>query len=219
MSGKASTTVALITLGTNANLNLTDSTVQNLNTTEANNTSRYIYTTSATGNLIAAIRNNLTNSASPATVTQITPFQSATPTASQLLYFGNIYTNSTGTLVGVLPSQGGVSGFNAVRQFFTDTYTQTIQVVATSATPIVLSPTIRGKTFILTGTTTQAFSTTGFGLADAGFFVRVHNGNASLGGDINMTGMTGTAVVHQQTALQNGGDVYLYWTGAGLVGY
>jgi len=216
MSGKASTTVALISLGTNANLNLTDSTVQNLNTTEANNTSRYIYTTSATGNLIAAIRNNITNSSA---ATQITPFQAAVAPASQLFYFANIYTNQTGTLIGNLPAQGGVSGFNAVRQFGNDLYTQTIQVVATSATPIVLSPTIRGKTFILTGTTTQAFSTTGFGAADAGFFVRVHNGNASLGGDINMTGMTGTAVVHQQTALQNGGDVYLYWTGAGLVGY
>jgi hypothetical protein len=218
VSGRASTSVALITLGTNANLNANDNTIQNLNTTEANNTSRYIYTTSATGNLIAAIRNNITNSASPATVQQITPFQAAVPAASQLLYFGNIYTNSTATLVGVLPQQGGAN-FNAVRQFNTDTYTQQIQVVATSASAIVLTPTARGKTFILTGTTTQAFSTTGFGLADAGFFVIAHNGNASGGGDINLTGMTGTAIIHNRTALQNGGIVYLYWTGAGLVGY
>ena len=218
VSGRASTTVALITLGTNANLNANDNTIQNLNTTEANNTSRYIYTTSATGNLIAAIRNNITNSASPATVQQITPFQSATPTATQLLYFGNIYTNSTATLVGNLPQQGGAN-FNAVRQFNTDTYTQQIQVVATSASAIVLTPTARGKTFILTGTTTQAFSTTGFGLADAGFFVIVHNGNGSGGGDINLTGMTGTAIIHNRTALFNGGDVYLYWNGTGLVGY
>jgi hypothetical protein len=217
VSGSASTTVALITLGTNANLNLTDSTVQNLNTTtEVNNTSRYIYTTSATGNLIAAIRNNITNSR--AAVTQITPFQAAVPAASQLLYFGNIYTNSTATLVGNLPQQGGAN-FNAVRQFNTDTYTQQIQVVATSASAIVLTPTARGKTFILTGTTTQAFSTAGFGAADAGFFVIAHNGNASGGGDINLTGMTGTAIIHNRTGAANGGDVYLYWTGAGLVGY
>jgi len=217
VAGKASTTVALITLGTNANLNLTDSTVQNLDTSvEVNNTSRYIYTTSATGNLIASIRNNITNSR--ATATQITPFQAAVPAASQLFYFANIYTNQTGTLIGNLPSQGGLN-WNAVRQFNTDTYTQQIQVVATSASAIVLTPTARGKTFILTGITTQAFSTTGFGTADAGFFVMVHNGNATGGGDINMTGMTGTAIVHNRTATQNGGIVYLYWTGAGLVGY
>jgi hypothetical protein len=218
ISGRASTTVALITLGLNANLNLTDSTVQNLNTTEANNTSRYVYTTSATGNFIAAIRNNITNSASPATVQQITPWQAAVPAASQLLYFGNIYSNQTATLVGVLPAQGGVN-WNAVRQFNTDTYTQQLQVIATSGTAIVLTPTARGKTFILTGTTTQAFSTAGFGLADAGFFVMVHNGNATGGGDINITGATGTTIIHNRTATQNGGILYLYWTGAGLVGY
>lgn len=218
VSGRASPTVALITLGTNANINLSESTVQNLNTTEANNTSRYVYTTSATGNFIAAIRNNITNSASPATVQQISPWQAAVPAASQLLYFGNIYSNQTATLVGVLPAQGGAN-WNAVRQFNTDTYTQQLQVIATSASAIVLTPTARGKTFILTGTTTQAFSTAGFGLADAGFYVIVHNGNGSGGGDINMTGMTGTAIIHNRTVLQNGGDVYLYWTGAGLVGY
>jgi len=217
VSGRASTSVALITLGTNANLNANDNTIQNLDTTtEVNNTSRYIYTTSATGNLIAAIRNNITNSRAAAT--QITPFQAAVPAASQLLYFGNIYTNSTATLVGNLPQQGGAN-FNAVRQFNTDTYTQQIQVVATSASAIVLTPAIRGRTFILTGTTTQAFSTAGFGLADAGFFVIAHNGNGSGGGDINLTGMTGTAIIHNRTALQNGGDVYLYWNGTGLVGY
>ena len=217
VSGSASPTVALITLGTNANLNINDCTVQNLNTTEANNTSRYIYTTGAS-NFIAAIRNNLTNSASPVSVQQITPYQAATPTGTTLLYFGNIYTNATGTLVGVLPQQGGAN-FAGVRQFNTDTYTQQVQVVATSASAIVLTPTARGKTFILTGTTTQAFSTTGFGLADAGFFVMVHNGNGLLGGDISMTGMTGTAIIHNRTATTNGGIVYLYWTGAGLVGY
>lgn len=218
MSGRASPSVALITLGTNATLNLNDSIVQNLNTTEANNTSRYVYTTSATGNLIVAIRNNITNSASAALVQQITPFQAAVPAASQLLYFGNIYTNSTATLLGNLPAQGGAN-FNAVRQFNTDTYTQQLQVVATSASAIVLTPGLRGKTFILTGTTTQAFSTAGFGIADAGFFVIAHNGNASGGGDINMTGMSGTQIIHNRTATANGGDVYLYWNGAALVGY
>jgi hypothetical protein len=135
-----------------------------------------------------------------------------------LFYFSNIYTNTTATLTGNLPVQGG-AGFNAVRQFGSDQYAQQIQVTATSGTAIALSPTIRGRTIILTGTTTQAFTTTQLGLADAGFFVIVHNGNASGGGDINLTGMTGTAIIHNRTATANGGDVYLYWTGAGLVGY
>jgi hypothetical protein len=217
MSGRASPSVALITLGTNATLNLNESIVQNLDTTtEVNNTSRYIYTTSATGNLIVAIRSNITNSRAAAT--QITPFQAAVPAASQLLYFGNIYTNLTATLVGNLPAQGGAN-WNAVRQFNTDTYTQQIQVTATSASAIVLSPTFRGRTIILTGTTTQPFSTAQLGAADVGFYVLVHNGNGAGGGDINMTGMSGTAIIHNRTGSQNGGDVYLYWTGAALVGY
>jgi hypothetical protein len=63
VSGRASTSVALITLGTNVSLNANDNTIQNLDTTtEVNNTSRYIYTTGATGNLVVAIRNNITNS-------------------------------------------------------------------------------------------------------------------------------------------------------------
>ena len=219
VSGFASTTVALITLGTNAYLGITDSIVQNLNTTEANNTSRYIYTTSATGNLIASIRNNFTNSASPATVQQITPFQSAVPPASQLLYFGNIYSNQTATLTGILPAQGGAN-WNAVRQFNTDTYTQQVQVVATSASAIVLTPTARGKTYILTGNTTQAFSTAGFGTADAGFFVNLKSGNTALSvGNITITGATGNLTLFNPTASQNGGTIVLYWTGAALVAY
>jgi hypothetical protein len=92
-------------------------------------------------------------------------------------------------------------------------------VIATSATAIALSPTIRGRTIILTGVVIQPFTTAQLGLADAGFFVIVHNGNASGGGDITMTGMGGTAIIHNRTGAQNGGDVYLVWTGAGLVGY
>jgi hypothetical protein len=213
VSGNATPSVALITVGTNANLNLTTSTIQNTNATEANNTSRYVYTTGATGNLVSATRNNF-NIAIASTATQITPFQAAVPAASQLFYFANIYTNLTGTLIGNLPTN-----WNTVRQFGNDLYTQQIQVIASSATPIALTSAARGKTFILTGTTTQPFSTTGLGTADAGFFVLVHNGNAQGGGDINMTGMTGTAIIHNRNAFQNGGTVFLYWNGGSLVGY
>jgi hypothetical protein len=94
-----------------------------------------------------------------------------------------------------------------------------LQVVATSATAINLIPTINGKTFILTGTTTQAFTTTSLTISDFGFFVIVHNGNPTNGGDINMTGMTGTAIIHEQKNNQNGGSAYLFWDGFGLIGY
>ena len=94
-----------------------------------------------------------------------------------------------------------------------------IQVVATSGTAIALDPTLRGKTFILTGTTTQAFSTTALGANDTGFFVVAHNGNGVNGGDINLTGMTGTNIVHERTNQRNNGTAYLYWNGTSLIGY
>ena len=78
---------------------------------------------------------------------------------------------------------------------------------------------MRGKTFLLTGTTTQPFTTTGLTATDAGLAVIVHNGNATGGGDINITGATGTTIVHNRTATANGGVLYLYWTGSALVGY
>ena len=210
VAGSASPTVALIQCGTNANLNLTDSTVQNVNTTEANNTSRYVYLTA--GVLVLAIRNNFSSSASPA-ITQLTPFQSTTPASSILFYFANIYTNATNTIRVNLPV------WVAVQQFSNDVLIPQFQVVATSATAIALNASLRGKTIILTGTTTQPFTTTGLTATDAGLAVIVHNGNATGGGDINISGATGTTIVHNRTATQNGGVLYLYWTGSALVGY
>jgi hypothetical protein len=94
-----------------------------------------------------------------------------------------------------------------------------LQVVATSGTAINLLPTLYGKTYVLTGTTTQAFTTTSLTINDAGWFCIVHNGNATNGGDVNMTGMTGTTIIHEQKASSNGGNVYLYWNGTTLTGY
>jgi hypothetical protein len=210
VAGSASPTVALIQCGTNANLNLTDSTVQNVNTTEANNTSRYVYLTA--GVLVSAIRNNFSSSASPA-ITQMTPFQSTTPASSILFYFANIYTNATNTVKGNLPV------WVAVQQFSNDLLIPQFQVIATSATAIPLTSAVRGKTFILTGTTTQPFTTTGLTATDAGFGVTVKNGNGTLGGDITITGATGNTVVHNQSATQNGQTITLYWTGSALIAY
>jgi hypothetical protein len=94
-----------------------------------------------------------------------------------------------------------------------------LQVVATSATAIALSPLAYGKTYILTGTTTQPFTTATFTTNDAGWFCIVHNGNAQGGGDINITGATGTTIIHNRTSTANGGNLYLVWNGTGLVGY
>jgi hypothetical protein len=220
ISGRAAApSTPLINMGTNINLNINDCTVQNLNTAEVNNTTPYIRTNSATGNFISSIRTNYTASASPVTLTQITPFQSATAPTSQLFYFSNIYTNVTGTLSGNLPAQGG-AGFNAVRQFGSDQWAAQAQVTTTSATPIVLTPSMRGRFIILSGTTTQPFTFTQLGLADAGFFVILHNGNPAGGGDINISGaISGTTIIRGATATQNGGNVYLYWFGGAMIGY
>jgi hypothetical protein len=211
IQGVATSAVALITLGVNAYISLVDNQIQNTNATETNNTTRYIYTTSATGNFVSAIRNTVS---ALSAATQITPFQAAVPAATQLFFFGNVYANSTNTLVGNMPT-----GFAASKQFSNDLTVPALSVVATSGTAIALSPTLWGRTYVLTGTTTQAFSTAGLGTANVGLFVIVHNGNGSGGGDINLTGMSGTTIIHNRTATQNGGIVYLYWTGAALVGY
>ena len=94
-----------------------------------------------------------------------------------------------------------------------------IQVVATSGTAINLLPTAYGKTFVLTGTTTQAFTTTSLTANDVGYFVTLKNGNATNGGDITITGATNNTVIHEDKTTQNSGILILYWTGTALVGY
>jgi len=208
--GVASPTVAILTLGANANLNLSNNTIQNLNTVEANNTSRYVYVTSA-GLLIASIRNNFSSSATTP-ITQMTPYQ-ATTASLALYYFANIYSNAQNSVEENLPV------WASVRQFGNDLLIPQFQVTATSATPIALNASVRGRTYILTGTTTQPFTTTGLTATDAGFCVIVHNGNGTGLGDINITGATGTTIVHNRTLTQNGQNLYLFWNGLTLVGY
>ena len=83
----------------------------------------------------------------------------------------------------------------------------------------MLLSTARGKIWILTGTTTQNFVTSTLTANDVGFFVKLKNGNASLGGNITITGATGNTTIYGATATQNGGITILYWTGAALVAY
>ena len=218
VSGSASPTVALIQCGTNANLNLTDSTVQNVNTTEANNTSRYVYLVA--GVLVSAIRNNFSSSASPA-ITQMTPFQSTTPASSILFYIVNIYTNASNSVKPILPTWALVQQYN--NDIVQPTPYVPLSVLRTSpGTTIALTSASRGNTYILTsaaGGATQAFSQTGLVAGDAGFYVNVKNGNGTNGGDITITGATGNTVVHNQTLIQNGQTVVLYWNGSAFVAY
>jgi hypothetical protein len=137
----------------------------------------------------------------------------ATTASLALYYFANIYTNAQNSVEENLPV------WASVRQFGNDLLIPQFQVTATSATPIALNASVRGRTYILTGTTTQPFTTTGLTATDAGFCVIVHNGNGTGGGDINITGATGTTIVHNRSLIQNGQNLYLFWNGATLVGY
>jgi hypothetical protein len=92
--------------------------------------------------------------------------------------------------------------------------------IAVSTTPIALLPAMKGQIIVLTGVgATQPFSTTGLSVGDAGFYITVHNGNGVNGGDVNMSGMTGTNVLHERTNVRNNGTAYLYWNGTSLTGY
>jgi len=108
---------------------------------------------------------------------------------------------------------------NTTGELTYDSTFNAISVVATSGTAIVLNASMRGRTYILTGTTTQAFTTTSLTTNDTNFFIIVHNGNTTNGGDINISGATGTTIVHNRTGTQNGQNLYLVWSGTQLVGY
>jgi hypothetical protein len=211
VTGKASPTVALITCGTNSNLNLTDCTIQNTNTTEANSTSRYVYLTA--GVLVASIRNNYSSSASPA-ITLMQPYQSTAPASSILFYFSNIYTNASNTVRVTLPA------WAAVQQLSNDITPPTTVVRATSGTAITLTAANRGNTYVLTGNTPQAITQSGLGAADAGYFVNLKNGNSVVSvGNVTITGPTGNLTLFNPTTTTNGGALVLYWTGAAFVAY
>lgn len=94
-----------------------------------------------------------------------------------------------------------------------------ITVVATSGTAIVLDASMRGRIYILTGTTTQAFTTSGLNANDTNFFITCKNGNGVNGGDITITGATGSLIVHEAKPTQNSGIIILRWNGSALISY
>lgn len=124
--------------------------------------------------------------------------------------------NSVGTQGQILSSTGSalewITGGSAS--------VASMSVLATSATPVALNTTLWGHTYILTGTTTQSFTTTSLTPADAGFFVIVKNGNGLNAGDITLSGVVSVnPIVHNQTNQQNGQIVYLLWNGTSLTFY
>ncbi len=114
-----------------------------------------------------------------------------------------LYNNTTGEIC------SGASFFTAV--------------IVTAPSSNALTPSLRGRTYIATsaGAQTLTFTRSGFTANDAGFYVKVKNGNAVGVGDITIAGIgiSGNLTVHSSTVTSNGGIVYLYWTGVAFVSY
>jgi hypothetical protein len=108
--------------------------------------------------------------------------------------------------------------------YYTDAYSCVVE-----AAPITeaLASTMRGRTYIVTGTgvtvadRTITFTTSTLTANDVGFFAIVKNGNAAGAGnrDITIAGATGNTTVHEATTTQNGQVVYVYWDGTALIAY
>ena len=111
-------------------------------------------------------------------------------------------------------SYGGISGPPG---------NSSVQIVATSGSSINLEPTMRGNVLILTGTTTQSFTTTNFGAGDTNFYVVLRNGNAPGASPSNITisGATGNLTLYGGATTNStaGQSLYLTWNGTALVSY
>jgi hypothetical protein len=96
-----------------------------------------------------------------------------------------------------------------------------VTVLATSATPIALDASMRGRIYILTGTTTQVLDTTALTSNDTNFFISIKNGNPTNGGDITISGaaVTNNKIIHEAKPTTNSGILYAVWNGTQLVGY
>jgi hypothetical protein len=92
--------------------------------------------------------------------------------------------------------------------------------VIIAPTTLALNPTLLGNTFIVTSTGSQTLTitTTGFVIADAGFFVYLKNGNNSTQ-DITLAGVAGATTLHGSGVITNGQIVVLFWNGTTLTAY
>jgi len=92
-----------------------------------------------------------------------------------------------------------------------------VQITAISGVALALNPAQRGRRFILTsaaggGSQSIAVGPT-FGINDTNFFCIFQNGNGTGGGDITLNGVTGNNVIHNQTAIANGGQIIVTYDG------
>jgi hypothetical protein len=90
--------------------------------------------------------------------------------------------------------------------------------VITAPSTLALNPTVRGSTYIVTGTGTLTITNT-LVAGDNGFFVYLKNGTTGTPADITLAGVAGATTLHQPTGSQNGQVVVLFWASPVLTAY
>ena len=161
---------------------------------------------------------------------------SSAGTANQVLGAGAAggtltWRSLTNSSLGVLPAEPAATSYQNQLVFY-NTATQSLAYGAADyqiqliTAPNTFAPFAnqRGLTLIVTSAAAANLTLANTGLLtanDAGFFFTIKNGNGTLGGDITITGgiTTGNTVIHNQTAVMNGGSVIVRWTGTAFVAY
>jgi hypothetical protein len=91
----------------------------------------------------------------------------------------------------------------------------TLAVVGSTSTT-ALTPALKGKTYLLTGSP-QNFTTAGLGAGDSGFFVYAKNGSASnINVEENGVAIGGTPTLYAATGTANASLCLIWWDGATL---
>ena len=144
---------------------------------------------------------------------------------------GSLTWSSLGpTSLGALTALPAATAYqNSLVTFNTTTNTLTydtpgfgVQVTAVSGVALALNPAQRGRRFILTsgGAASQSIAVgPTFSINDTNFFCIFQNGNGTAGGDITLNGVTGNNVLHNQTAIANGGQIVVTYDGTRFNGY
>ena len=157
-------------------------------------------------------------------------------TANQVLTAGTggasvRWASLTNSSLGAIPASVNASMYQNQMTFYNTatnalSYSTNAYGIQLITAPNAFAPTAnqRGLTLIVTSAAAANLTLANTGLLtanDAGFFFTIKNGNGTLGGDITITGgiTTGNTVIHNQTAVMNGGSVIVRWTGTAFVAY
>ena len=168
-----------------------------------------------------AIGNTAANGSSPAFTNCIVISADGTalaPAASSTCKINPIRNAGATPATFTASSSGTLTYNNTTKEVSFNTTSYRCSVVVAPST-LALNPTLLGNTFIVTGTGTLTITTTGFVIADAGFFVYLKNGTVGATADITLAGVTGATTLHQPSGSQNGQIVVLFWNGTSLVAY